>query len=184
MTRRSMGALDNFLKLARERYSCRDYLEREVEDDKIRLCLEAARLAPSACNKQPWRFKIVKDEATRGLLIEKALLPGLPMPWLASAPVIVAICAETDFVTHKLAPLLSKLDYRLIDIGIAGEHFALAATAQGLATCWIGWFNEKRVKRVLNLPRGLRVFSLMSLGYPADESGGQPDKKELDDIII
>ncbi len=179
-----MGAIDDFLELARTRYSCRSYLDREVEDDKIRLCLKAASLAPSACNKQPWRFKIVKDESKRKLLLKGALLPGLPMPWLASAPVIIAICAETDFVTHKLAPLLSKVDYRLVDIGIAGEHFALAATAQGLATCWIGWFNEKRVKRALQIPAGLRVFSLMSLGYPADESGVQPDKKSLDDIVI
>jgi len=78
---------------------------------------------------------------------------------------------------------LSKIDYRLIDIGIAGEHFALAATAQGLATCWIGWFNEKRVKRVLGLPRSLRVLSLMSVGYPA-EDGEQPEKKPLPDIMV
>jgi nitroreductase len=178
-----MAAIEDFLELVRARYSCRDYSCREVEKEKIELCLEAARLAPSACNKQPWRFKVVDDEALVRRLSDEALLPGLPMPWLDSAPVIVALCAETSVVTHRLAPLLSKIDYRLIDIGISGEHFALAAAAQGLATCWIGWFSEKRVKRVLGLKRGMRVVSLMSLGYPA-ESGGSPEKKALDEIVV
>jgi len=178
-----MMDIEGFLELARRRHSCRRYLDRVVEREKLEKCLEAARLAPSACNKQPWRFRIVDDAGERGRIVDEGLLPGLPMPWLSTAPVIVAVCAETSVVTHRLAPLLSKIDYRLIDIGIAGEHFALSATAQGLATCWIGWFNEKRVKRVLGLPRSLRVLSLMSVGYPA-EDGEQPEKKPLPDIMV
>lgn len=158
---------ENFLELVKKRRSCRDYSEAPVPDELIANCLEAARLAPSACNKQPWRFMIVEDCELRKHLCSDGLLPGLPMPWLTKPPVIIVLCAETSIFTHSVAPLISKVQYHLIDIGIAGEHFVLAAEAQGLGTCWIGWFNEKKVRKILNLPRSLKVLSLISLGYPA-----------------
>ncbi len=161
---------ENFLELVKKRWSCRDYSEAPVPEESITNCLEAARLAPSACNKQPWRFMIVKDCELRKKLCSEGLLPGLPMPWIKNAPVIVVLCAETSVLTHVIAPIISKVQYHLIDIGIAGEHFVLAAEAQGLATCWIGWFNGKRVRKILNLPRSLEVLSLISLGYPANSS--------------
>jgi nitroreductase len=161
---------ENFLGLVKKRRSCRDYSEAPVADELIANCVEAARLAPSACNKQPWRFSIVKDCELRKSLCAEGLLPGLPMPWIRNAPVIVILCSETSVFTHVIAPLISKVQYHLIDIGIAGEHFVLAAEAQGLATCWIGWFNEKKVRKILNLPRSLKVLSLISLGYPANPS--------------
>ncbi|MEI6421658.1 MAG: nitroreductase family protein, partial [Lentisphaerota bacterium] len=129
---------ENFLELVKKRRSCRDYSEAPVPDDLLANCIEAARLAPSACNKQPWRFMIVKDCELRKSLCAEGLLPGLPMPWIRNAPVIVVLCSETSVFTHVIAPLISKVQYHLIDIGIAGEHFVLAAEAQGLGTCWIG----------------------------------------------
>ena len=161
---------ENFLELVKKRRSCRDYSEAPVPDDLLANCIEAARLAPSACNKQPWRFMIVKDCELRKSLCAEGLLPGLPMPWIRNAPVIVVLCSETSVFTHIIAPLISKVQYHLIDIGIAGEHFVLAAEAQGLATCWIGWFNGKKVRKSLNLPHSLQVLSLISLGYPANPS--------------
>jgi nitroreductase len=162
--------IDNFLELVSRRSSCRAYRDEPIPTEMIRKCLEAARLAPSACNKQPWRFVVVTDPSLRRRLCDEGLLPGLPMPWLRQAPVIVALCAETSFVTHKFAPMLSGVDYRLVDLGIAGEHFVLAAEAQGLGTCWIGWFREKPVRRILGIPRRCRVFSLLSVGFPEQES--------------
>ncbi len=175
--------IDVLLETCRSRSSCRAYLDRDVEDWKIDNCLEAARLAPSACNKQPWRFKIVKDPVVRTEICDYGLLPGLPMPWLARAPVIIALCAAENIVTHTLAPLVSGVKYQLLDIGIAGEHFVLAATAQGLGTCWIGWFKERRIRKILGLPRGLKIVSLVSMGYPA-EFGDQPSKKDISEILI
>ncbi|NOY74924.1 MAG: NAD(P)H nitroreductase [Kiritimatiellaeota bacterium] len=175
--------VERFLELLRHRASCRSYLDREVEDWKLDNCLEAARLAPSACNKQPWRFKIVKDLDLRARICADGLLPGLPMPWLAEAPVIVVVCSEENIVTHTLAPLVSGVKYQLLDLGIAGEHFVLAATVQGLATCWIGWFKEKRVREILRLPRRLKIVSLISLGYPAAPLE-QPAKKEISEILV
>ncbi len=175
--------INQLLDLMRKRASCRKYLAQPVEDEKIHNALEAARLAPSACNKQPWRFKIIKDRKILDGICDNALLPGLPMPWLRQAPVIVVLCAETNIVTHTLAPMLSKVKYHLVDIGIAGEHFILAAEAQGLATCWIGWFKEKKVRKIASIPKNLQILSLISLGYPA-KLQEQPSKLELNEIEI
>ena len=175
--------IDLFLDILRQRNSCRSYLGKEVEEYKIENCLEAARLAPSACNKQPWRFKIVRDEAEKADICENGLLPGIPMPWLAEVPVIVVLCVEKSLITHTLAPLLSGIKYQLLDIGIAGEHFVLSAAVQGLGTCWIGWFKEKRIRTTLSLPRNLKIISLISLGYPSEPSE-QPCKKEISEILI
>ncbi|MFA6567881.1 MAG: nitroreductase family protein [Victivallales bacterium] len=169
-----------FLELVKKRRSCRDYSEAPVPDELIANCLEAASLAPSACNKQPWRFMIVKDCELRRHLCSEGLLPGLPMPWMMKSPVIVVLCAETSMFTHFVAPLVSKVQYHLIDIGIAGEHFVLAAEAQGLGTCWIGWFNGKKVRKILNLPRSLKVLSLISLGYPASPTEPRDGTKRME----
>ncbi len=178
-----MSNIEQFIKLAEHRTSCRAYRQDPVPDEMTRQCLEAARLAPSACNKQPWRFIVVTDPVLRKEICDHGLLPGLPMPWLRQAPVIVAICAETSLVTHKIAPVLSKVDYRLVDLGIAGEHFVLAADALGLGTCWIGWFREKPVKKLLDIPRNIRVFSLLSMGFP-DKEPENSSRFALEDIAF
>jgi nitroreductase len=169
-----------FLNLVKRRRSCRNYLEAPVPDELIENCIEAARLAPSACNRQPWRFMIVRDCELRKRICSEGLLPGLPMPWIKNAPVIIVLCSEASVFTHVIAPLISKVQYHLIDIGIAGEHFVLAAEAQGLATCWIGWFNGKKVSKILNLPGSLKVLSLLSLGYPADPAAPQGEMKRME----
>lgn len=173
------GDLKSFLDLVRKRRSCRDYSEAPVSDEMINNCLEAARLAPSACNKQPWRFIIVRDCELRRKLCTDGLLPGISMPWAQKAPVIAVLCAETSIITHTLAPMISKVQYHLIDIGIAGEHFVLAAESQGLGTCWIGWFNEKQVRKILKLSSSFQILSLISLGYPENPSKTPEETKRM-----
>jgi nitroreductase len=171
------------LELISERTSCRSYDERDVDDGLINKCLEAARLAPSACNKQPWRFIVVKDVESRAALCKHGLLPGLPMPWTSQAPVIIALCTVKSMLTHTIAPLLSGVNYPLIDAGIAGEHLVLAAESFGLGTCWVGWFREKQVKKILAIPRSIKVVSLLTLGYPAERT--QPSSRlELNEIVF
>jgi nitroreductase len=173
--------MDNFLELIKKRASCRKYLDKDIPEEVISYCLEAVKHAPSACNKQPWKFIIVKDKELRKLICKKALLPGIPMPWLHNAPVIVVICTDTSFVTHNFAPALSGVKYHLIDAGIAGEHFVLAAENQNLGTCWIGWFKEKQIKKILSIPKKIKVLSLISLGYPA-ENTTSPEKKTIEEF--
>lgn len=152
----------------RERRSCRAYKPDPVPDNLIRECVEAARLAPSACNKQPWRFYAVSAPDLRKQLCEEALLPGIKMPWLEQAPVIMVLCMKKKLATHFLAPLLSGIHYEYIDLGIAGEHFVLAAEERGLGTCWVGWIKAARAKKILDLPFDVTPVSFLSVGYPAE----------------
>ena len=159
------------LALLRSRRSCRRYDGRKpVPRELLDQCVEAARLAPSACNRQPWRFVIADDPAVVARLRTEAKRAGIPHPWWTDVPVFVALCAQGDLLTHTLAPMVSGIAYDLIDLGIAGEHFVLAAEALGLGTCWIGWFSERPVKRILRLPRSLRVAALITVGWPAGDS--------------
>ncbi len=165
-----------------KRHSCRAYLEREVSVEQIRECVEAARHAPSACNKQPWRFIAVKDVNLRMRICREAILPGVQMAWLTQAPVLMVLCMKKKLLTHVLAPLLSGIHYEYIDVGIAGEHFVLAAEERGLGTCWIGWINVVKVRKILDLPLNETPVSLISLGYPAEKAESRP-RLDLDEIL-
>ena len=157
-----------------QRYSVRRYRPQPVEPEKLERVLEAARLAPSAGNRQEWRFVVVTDEQARQQLMEAAS----GQAFVGQAPVVIAACAETDERTMKCG----QLSYP-IDVAIALEHIALQAVAEGLGTCWIGSFDEAAVKEVLDIPPAIRVVELMSLGYPAD----QPKPKQrlaLDEIVF
>jgi len=158
----------------KQRYSVRQYRAQPVEPEKLERVLEAARLAPSAGNRQEWRFVVVTDEQARQQLMEAAS----GQAFVGQAPVVIAACAETDERTMKCG----QLSYP-IDVAIALEHIALQAVAEGLGTCWIGSFDEAAVKEVLDIPPAIRVVELMSLGYPAD----QPKPKQrlaLDEIVF
>jgi len=159
---------EQFRKIIMARTSCRKYdATREVPEEALNACLEAVRMAPSACNRQPWRIIIVRDARLREEICAEGLLPGIPMPWLRDAPVIAVLCTARQMVVHKIIPLFSGINYDLIDCGIAGEHFVLAAEAQGLGTCWIGWFKAKKIRKLLGIPGNVEPLSLISLGYPA-----------------
>lgn len=157
--------------LIKKRRSTRRFSDRAVEKDKIMMCLEAARLAPSACNSQPWRFIVVDDGETRNRLCHAAFGGVYSVSSFArKAPVMVAIVSEKDKFIARVGALLRGTRYYLIDIGIAGEHFVLQAEELGLGTCWIGWFNEKGAKSVLNVPKNKKIDVLLALGYPGKES--------------
>ncbi|MBN2702897.1 MAG: nitroreductase family protein [Pontiellaceae bacterium] len=156
-----------FEKLVRNRTSCRDYAPKAVPFEYLERMLESARLAPSACNKQPWRFAVVKDEATRLRLINEGFLSGVPMKWALNAGAIIALGMKRSAVTHKIAPRISGVDYPLLDLGIAGEHLVLQAEALGLGTCWIGWMKPKKVRTIVGWPRSIMPVSLITVGWPA-----------------
>ncbi|MFC1581922.1 nitroreductase family protein [Planctomycetota bacterium] len=168
-----------FLELARRRRSVRGYLDKPVEAEVLDYIFEAARIAPSACNKQPWRFVVVTDAGKRAAICEKGMGAPVSNPWAGTAPVIIALCVGYSPVVHTAGKLLKGVDYRLLDAGIAGEHLCLAAAEQGLGTCWIGWFKPRIIRRILNIPRTAKPVSLITLGYPAEEIE-KDDKKRLE----
>ncbi len=154
------------LELLKQRRSVRDFLDKPVEREKIKLCLEAARVAPSACNSQPWKFIVVDDGELKKRLCDKAFSGIYAInAFCKKAPVIVVIVSERSKFLARIGGMFRGTKYYLIDIGIAGEHFVLQAQELGLGTCWIGWFNERAVKSVLNIPKDKKIDVLLALGY-------------------
>lgn len=151
------------------RVSCRSYKPDPVPQSHVLQILEAARLAPSACNQQPWRFAVVRDPGLRRCVVEEGFLPGIKMTWAIAAPVQVVVGMETSFLTHRLAASVSGVKYPWVDIGIAGEHLVLAATALGLGTCWIGWIKPRAIARLVEWPRSVKPVVVITLGYPNEE---------------
>ncbi len=169
----------DFLELCEKRYSCRKYLEKKVEREKIERCLEASRLAPSAVNAQPWSFIVIddpelKDRVARETFDKVAFFNKFSL----SAPVLVVIVNENPFMTSLLGRLFQGRDFSLFDTGIVASHFCLKATEEGLGTCILGWFKEKNVKRILKIPRKKSVSLILTVGYPADS----PKKKKRKSI--
>lgn len=140
-----------------KRRSIRSYQDKEVEAEKIEKILEAGRLAPSASNRQEWRYIVVKEKKTRQLLAEAAANQS----FVAEAPVIIVCCAETD--EHVMG--CGQKCYP-IDLAISIEQMVLEAVELGLGSCWIGAFSETRVKEILGIPPEIRVVNLLPVGYP------------------
>ncbi len=175
---------NSFLQLVQGRRSVRKFKNKPIERDKIVTCIEAARLAPSAENVQPWRF-IVLDEAETIEAFSEKTFSGIYRftRWAARAPVIVAICGELDVLANRLGKQIQGTHYYLIDIGIAGEHLVLQAQEFGIGSCWIGWFDAKKAKKFLAIPGNWKVVQLLALGYPEENLPPQRGKKSLKEIL-
>jgi nitroreductase len=174
-----------FLKLCRTRRSVRRFADRPVEREKLELCLEAARRAPSADNMQPWRFIVFDDPEKRAKLAE-AVFPGIyaASKRFTTAPVIVCLVIKENLLVNKVAGAVQGTQWQLVDAGIGGEHFVLAAAEQGLGTCWIGWYDGRALLKHLGLRgKGYRAVALIAVGYPADDvSAKDRPRKDLDEI--
>jgi nitroreductase len=159
-----------FLELIISRQSDRKYSDRQIEKDKLDRIIEAGRMAPSACNAQPWKFIIVNDP---GLVLKvadaaSAKLIGMNS-FVSEAPVIIVIVREKSNMSSKVGAMIKNKDYSLFDIGIATENICLQAKAEGLGSCIIGWFDEKIIRKLLEIPRSKRVELLITLGYSLSE---------------
>ena len=163
----------NFLELVKQRYSCRDYQSKAVEQEKLDYIMECVRMAPSAVNKQPWKFRFVTAEADKA-----KLLTTYRRDWLASAPmyIICSVLHDEEWVRFD------GKHHGDIDIAIAVEHLCLAATEQGLATCWVCNFDADLCKQQLALPEAEEPAVIVPLGYAADEPT-EKKRKPMQDII-
>lgn len=165
----------DIMEIIKSRCSVRSYQERPVEEEKLKSILEAARLAPSAGNRQEWRFVVVRDKEKRQHLMKAAK----NQVFVGEAPIIIACCAETD--NHLMT--CGQLCYP-IDMAIAIEHMVLKATEEGLGACWIGAFYEKQVKDILDIPEDVRIVELLTLGYPAKPCPKHKDRLPLEEIVM
>ena len=161
----------DFLQLVISRQSNRAYVDSPVEKDKLFRCIEAARLAPSACNSQPWTFIVVDEKELKNKIADATSHHLLPLNhFTKQAPIHVVIVQESPNITSSIGGAIKDKDYTLMDIGIAAEHFCLQASTEGLGSCMIGWFNEKKVRSLLGIPNNKRPLLIITLGYPADSS--------------
>jgi nitroreductase len=163
------------IEAIKRRCSVRSYQDRAVEKEKLEIILEAARLAPSASNRQEWRFIVAQDKNTRQRLLKAAK----NQTFVGQAPVVIVCCAETD--NHAMT--CGQLCYP-IDVAIAIEHMALKATEEGLGTCWIGAFYEEEVKKILDIPKEIRVVELLTLGYADKPCPSHKDRLSLKEIVM
>jgi len=161
-------------ELIAARKSVRAFQEKDVPEELITKLLEAARIAPSASNRQEWRFVVVRDAKKRAELADAAN----GQAFVAQAPVVLACCAQTD--EHEMA--CGQLCYP-IDVAIAIDHITLCAVAEGLGTCWIGAFNEEKAKKALAIPPEIRVVELLPIGYPQDASPTAKRRHALEKIV-
>ena len=171
----------DFLEIANARQSCRSYQEgREVEQEKLDAILEAVRLAPSACNGQPYRLTVCTGEKAKE--VAKATM-GMGMNKFASqAPVLIVISEEPYVKFAALGAKLKKNDYRSIDIGIAAAYLTAEATAQGLATCILGWLDDEKLRQICGLQNTARL--VITLGYPEAGDKLRPKKrKDLSQLV-
>ncbi len=155
-----------FLKLVASRYSVRKYLDKEIDENKLKNCIEAARLAPSASNGQPWKYIIIDDIDLKNKIALAARSNMLKINrFVQYAPVIVAIVSEKSNLGTRLGTYIKRRAYHLIDLGISAEHFCLQAAEEGLGTCILGWFNERKIKKLLKIPFSKRLHLLITVGY-------------------
>ena len=155
-----------FSALIGQRQSTRTYADRPVEPEKLELLIEAVRLAPSASNSQPWKLILVTEPALKEQLAQATFSTLISFnKFVPQAPVLAVLVIERPKVITQIGGALKNRDFPLIDIGIAAAHFCLQATALGLATCMLGWYDERRVQELLQIPQHKRLGLLISLGY-------------------
>ena len=170
----------NFMEIAQTRQSCRAYDEtRAVEAEKIHAMLEAAQLAPSACNGQPYHFTVCRVNAAQE--VAKATT-GLGMnKFAAQAPVLIVVSEKPYVKSAAMGAKVKGNDYRSMDIGIAVAYLTAEATAQGLSTCILGWLDDEKIRKICGLDQPVRL--VITVGYAKDETVRPKKRKELSELV-
>jgi nitroreductase len=166
-----------FLQLVRERRSVRAFdPDRPVPGAVLEHMLETARLAPSSNNTQPWHFVVVRDPEALRKLATAAPAGTSINRWMKTAPAVIVCCGQPNLLAHTAMGQLVDKNWFIMDIAIAVEHMVLAAREQGVGTCWVGWYDEKKVRRIVGAPRTARIAALLPVGYP--QAGKWPPAKK------
>lgn len=171
----------DFMSIAKTRQSCRRYdADRPVEPEKVQAILEAVRLAPSACNGQPYRITVCRGETAR--TVAKATM-GLGMNrFAADAPVLMVLSEEPYTKTAALGSKVKGNDYRSLDIGIAAAYITAEATAQGLGTCILGWLDDEAIRRACSLTAPVRLVITVGYAHP-DDPLRDKKRKTMDQLV-
>ena len=171
----------NFTEIAKQRQSCRSYdSDRLVEKEKLSAILEAARLAPSACNGQPYHLTVCTGDGARAIA---SAVTGMGLnKFAADAPVMIVISEEGYVPTAALASKTKKNDYRSMDIGIVAAYITAEATAQGLGTCILGWFDDAKIREICGLESPVRL--VITLGYAKEGDPLRTKKRKTIEELV
>lgn len=174
----------DFLEFVSTRQSDRAFdPNRPVEKEKIERIVEAARLAPSACNSQPWHFIVVDDQELKNNVADATSARALGMNhFTKQAPVHILLVEEKVNLTSGIGGWVKQKDYAQMDLGIAAAHITLAAHAEGLGSCIVGWFNEPKMRELLNIPNSKRVWLDVVIGY-STQALRTKKRKTLKEIV-
>ncbi|MDR0880939.1 MAG: nitroreductase family protein [Candidatus Adiutrix sp.] len=171
----------DFLELCRRRQSCRDFADRQVEHDKLVNCLEAARLAPSGCNAQPWSFVVVEDPKVVPQVAKTTMQLGIN-EYIAGAKAFVVVLEEHAVLMPKIRPILDSQYFAKGDLGAAVLSICLAAEDQGLGTCILGIYDREKLGQILNIPEYKQFGGVIAVGYPASDKVRPKARKTIDEI--
>lgn len=175
--------MSDYFDLIARRESCRNFdPNRPVEKEKLQRCAEAAWIAPSACNGQPWKYLIVTNpelnEKLRPLMMELGM-----NKFVKNCPAFAVVLEENTVLKVSLSQKFKDQDFAPIDVAFSASQFCYAATEQGLSTCIIGWHNEQKIRDLFGLPKTTRVRLILAIGYAADETLRKKQRKPIDDVI-
>lgn len=166
-----------FLDLAKQRYSCRKYKPQPIEEEKLLKVLEAARIAPSACNLQPWHFVVLRDKKSLEMISAT-----YKREWFKTAPAVIVVCGDHEASWKRS----DHKDHCDVDISIAIDHITLQAAELGLATCWVCNFDAMKCAELMNLPSHIEPIALIPIGYPDDSKSPNRhdnDRKTIKEIV-
>lgn len=171
-----MDTYPELYNLALSRYSCRSYSPEPVPDDILMAVLDIARLAPSACNRQPWLFIIADSDDER-----RAIAESYSREWIKTAPTYIVACGIHEQAWHRPA---DGKDHTDVDLSIAIEHLCLAASSMHLGTCWVCNFDPTVISNAFRLPDGVEPIAIIPIGYPAQgDTAPAKTRKELSEIV-
>ncbi len=169
----------DFQSLLALRQSVRQYQPRPVEPEKARLLAEAVRLSPSACNIQPVRLILVDEPVLREQVALATRGPGGTLnTFVPQAPLLAVLAPEKPPLLNRAAEMILRREFTLIDLGVAAAHLCLQAAELGLGTCMLGWFDEGRIRKLLAVPRSVRVGLVIAVGYPPEGYPARPKSRK------
>ena len=174
--------MENYFDLIARRESCRNFADKPVEKEKLVTCIEAARIAPSACNSQPWSYLVVRNRELWAKVAGCMQEAGMNK-FTNQCPVFIVVVEEKAALSARIAAVVKSQTYAPIDIGLSVMQLCLAATEQGLGTCIMGWFNESKIKEVLDIPKAKRVRLVVGVGYAATDKLRDKVRKSMDEIV-
>lgn len=172
-----------FIELIQKRESCRNFNGEPVQTEKLIKCIDAARISPSACNGQPWSFILVTEDAAVSTTREAVQGQGMNK-FCDKCKSFIIVIEEDTVLTSRIGAMIKHTDFKPIDIGLATAYLTLAATAQGISTCILGWFSEAKLKESFDIKKSKRVRLVVALGYAAEDTVRTKRRKNLEDIIV